>query len=867
MSLALASLQCLPGNAFGSVKTVQVIRHAEVAYVPLQPLDLYELIEPIKVQTGTAPVGYHFERNTLKLSSTTRSGPQGTIHEYRLSAFNKKIRSASLSELAKLRDGHYVLIVEDYAGNTYLLGNEQESMRFLGNMDTQQQRPQVNGTNWLFLGAFRHPAPLIQAQGFLQVDPCSFISSSDFLPGQWRFDLSNGEFLSVELLLAQTGQIAAITNYPQATLYDPNDNQMDFYNWDPLTQSYANPDNGLNLFNINGTYELRVTLPLLLKNGFTCSYDLVIGYLYAAGAGGPVANPPQAFNIDFNFPSGNKVNGIISVSYEYRDLDGDAQNLGSTTVELWAFDQPNNGPGLLLGNLSHVPGSSTADGIKVLSDFQIPQTAEGKYLGVKITPHADNAPNVGALALYVYPDPVIQNTAAVVLPTDATAPDSFLFSVSAIDQQGYYLEYSDNAAPDFHKGTGLQVSHSKSFSTVATPHTVTVCTDPLNILGLIANGGGVDALGSQLNGQVDLSACLALSDQLRLDNNINLSLVLLPQTGSPILNIIDLSDTGITAFDLGAVDALAAGQLLLVGCTALASFTTNPNKANLLYKTLRANFTLLPDIDVHNFNTATTIAIATNNLLAAVVLPDNSTVVVDNLQLHDNPLLAGQQDLSGLMMGIKNIFYAFNTLVTGFLLPPKAVFDALAAAGDFLYDFRCQGANISTPDWSAMTNLSGRVLAGNQPLGSVTWAANPYLGTFYDLNLGSGQLVGTHDISSFEKWYTGGSIVMANNPGLHTLITPVMTTGEIDNLNLSSCAFATAAAMGLSNLIFANSGIIDLSGNSLPATEVDNALADLVAKLAPGSMTIYIHNNTAPTAAGDISAADLTADGHTVITD
>lgn len=685
---------------------------------------------------------------------------------------------------------------------------------------------------------------------------CAALSLSDYEVENAL--ISGGELVGILIALNPSGLIQAITAYGAGTLFKEG-SQDTTMSWNAIQGRYE-PDSAPYLLENDTNYTFTVQMNVTTVGGSDCTFTYSQPFRTGTvEATAPTANTLYITQVDSQLKEGSN----LAAGYTYNDAENNAQDLASTVVELWALDTNiSSSTGTKLFDLTHSSGTGTGNGVKTLDQVTIPASAIDKYIALKVQPVSDTAPTTGIEYWFIFDQTVVADIAAVVLPTDFTNPIPFEFSVRVKSGAGYYLEFSGNATPEYYEGNGSLNGHSHTFTTVSTPHTVTICCDPTDILG-------VTSIGSGLNGSVGLSTTTELANVLDLSSNANLTGVPLPTTGTPVLQRISLQNTGITAFDMGSVRGDGSNFLFLFGCTSLATFAQNTGVSDVLYRGLRLQNTVITSADVSNFNSASLLAISANSVLASITYPTANTTRVTSFQTHDNPSLVGNQDLSGCTAGFSGIFYGYNNGVTGYTLPAKSVFDALASSTIYITDFRVQSSALVDPDFSAITNLSGRVLAGNQSLNTITFAASSYAGTFSELNLGSGGIVGALTLTSFDKWTDTGAMVLSSNSGLTSVSMPTMTAGKIKTLTMSSCDFATAAAFGLSGLILATDAIsFNFSTNiNLPSGEVDTLLATLDSKLTTGTGTIDLTNTSAPGAAGDASVVSLAGKGYTVLTD
>lgn len=718
--------------------------------------------------------------------------------------------------------------------------------------------PQRNAT---FLSTY--PNTVCEVDVWLETDGTGDICAALATLSQaqkWNFqqaqvDPITGELLAIYIEANPLSGISSIDTHPQMTVTDGTN--VWAYEWN-ATQGYYEAVAGPNYVTQYTNYTFSIASIDVTIYGQSCTTSFQQSYVFTES----LASPPVASAGSVVADGGALKNGNdVTISYTYNDDESSPQDLASTVVELWYFDTSGGSGGAKIADLTHVSGSLTDNGVRTMDPYTVPVAAIGKYIGVKITPVATVQPTTGDEYIYVDPRIVVNNTAAVVLPTDNTDPTPFEFDVSIKSGAPYYLEFSDGSAAEYYVGTGALGGHDHSFSGVSTPHTCTVCCDPTDVLGLNAPSSG-------LNGTVDLSQCTELDGVLDLNGNANLTACTLPTTGTPVLSKISLKNTGITAFDMGSVRGNGTNYLFLQNCSSLASFAQNTGVSDVLYLGIQLQSTAVTTVDVSNFNSAVLLAISSNASLTSITYPSANATTVTSFQVHNCGNLTGTQDLSGCTGGFRGIFYAYSTDISGFTFPAKSAFDTLAASSLFITDFRVQGSNLSNPDFSNVTNLSGRVLMGNQSLGTVTFAASAYSGTFSELNIGSGGISSTLDLSSLVNWTDTAAITLSSNSSLSSITGPTMLAGKIQTFTVASCDFATNANIGWANMILATSSVdFNISTNSLPATEVDAGLAFLDTELTAGTGDIDFSGNTAPTAAGDTSAANLVTDGYTVTTD
>lgn len=699
----------------------------------------------------------------------------------------------------------------------------------------------------------------------LSGDPCTTLSglteAQKWNFSQFQYDPNTFELIAVYVEPNPISGISSVSTFPQMTVTDGTNSWAYQYN---ASLGYYEAVSGPNYLIPGTSYTASITSLDVVVFGQTCSTSFE--QLFKVGVVSGEAPTATALQLVTAGNAPIKSGEDIIASYFYDDNENDAEDLTSTIVELWAFDNPvTTSTGTKIADLSHESGTVTTNGTKLMDPYTIPLSAVGKYLALKVTPYAVTAPIEGDEEIIVLSTKVVKDEAAIVLNTNIISPQQFEFTVKVASGAPYYLEFSDGSAAEYYEGTGGSVVHGHTFNVLSTPQSVTVCTDGTNIRALEA--GGQDLVGT-----LDLSLCTAWNGVLYVASNPNLTAITPPTSGTPIATDIQANSCNLSSFSLGYFRGDGTGQLRIWGNSNLTSFTTNTDSSvtDVQYERFWGlNNNLTGTLDCSKFLTTTDFRWSNNPNLTGITFQNTSTAPSRlNFSMCG---LTGNIDLTNFLAGFYGVFnFGDNSGITGFAFPAKSVFDTLAGSGFYftqLYIYECGLVN---PSFVNLSNLAGDVrLEENTGMLSVTFPSASMSGTFSRIRLAECGLTSAIDISNAVNWTSSGEIDYRENTSLPSVDCPVMTTGAITILQASNVtSIGTYANHDTTDLTLGTSSIsIGLSGSGLSSAEVDTALVDLDSKLGTGTGDILINSNAAPGATGLAAVTSLTGKGYTVTTD
>ena len=292
MSVDLSSISCLNKINQGGVKRLQAIRAEDVVALQEVCSGSYDTYSPETLESGKAWTSYYFEPDTVQYSFTPQVTPHGTHYDLAVKGFNAIIRPEIVEEINKLKDGYYLIKIEDYNGYHYLIGTQLSPARFTGSGDTQPDRGGENGSQWTFQAKSRYPGTHLPPP-----DLCADLAAN---PDKWLVqeiqlhDYLTGEFAYVELTPHSNSGISGVVSYPDGSIYDAQNTLMGTIEWNATNQRYETHSQWGGPIYLSPSGDYRVHIPgisVYMQGGGVCATEFDVTYAVTLQAD---TTPPSA---------------------------------------------------------------------------------------------------------------------------------------------------------------------------------------------------------------------------------------------------------------------------------------------------------------------------------------------------------------------------------------------------------------------------------------------------------------------------------------------------------------------------------------------------------------------------------------------
>jgi len=356
----------------GSVKTVKVARAEEVDSVPVLEGEAPITNRPVAYFPESF-VEYRFRPDSVIFSESGKQTSAGMKYEQRVRGIHPGSDSAAFYEIARLMDGHYILIIELYSGPIRLLGTTEAPFQFSSDFTTGDKLTDTAQTTWEFYGDSNAPAPTLADLVVTTASPCALLSPSDFLYQPWTIDTGSNYALERIYVDANPGGlITSITSRPDGILYDNTNTAVDTLEWNGA--GYYEPANGP--WTIVGTWRAVIADIPVSTGSPSTSCEITFNQQFT------LANSPP--ELTFLGWSGLLETGeTLSAISAYFDADGDGKNNAATNGSLrWYQADDASGTGETL--------------LATATSYTLVIGNEGKYIELRGVPHANAGATPGA---------------------------------------------------------------------------------------------------------------------------------------------------------------------------------------------------------------------------------------------------------------------------------------------------------------------------------------------------------------------------------------------------------------------------------------------------------------------------------------
>lgn len=391
-------------NYLGSVKTLKVARVEEVETLPDRTDDGAPISQAPVGFFPTSFVEYHFAPDTVIFTEDGKNSSGGQVYNQKVTGFHPGTDSEPLYEVARLSDGHYILIIELFAGPIRLLGTKETPFTFNSSFSSGKTRSDIAGTIFEFFGQSDFPSVTLESTTTNTSSPCALLTSSDWLYQAW--DINVGANYRLDKIYVDPnpgGLIIAVTSRPDGTLYNQNGDAVDTLVWN--ASGWYEPQNGPHT--ITGSWYAEIT-GISVNTGSpvtSCSLNFTQGY--------SLSNSPPEFTAISYFGTA-EVGNTLTILTGYFDLDGDNYDAVNSVYEFWEADDAIGTNETLI----HTGGSYT-----------LLNAQGGKYIQMRATPYALTGASPGAEV----------TTDWILVPSVEVAPVASAVSISGVAEVGELL--------------------------------------------------------------------------------------------------------------------------------------------------------------------------------------------------------------------------------------------------------------------------------------------------------------------------------------------------------------------------------------------------------------------------------------------
>lgn len=154
MAITLSNIVCVPTIPKGGIKSLWVIPVRDVTSLPTCDCNTtdYLITDPIGVPPDKGFVNYEFEKGTLGYNFEQVTTEHGSYFDTELKGDIRTLRKEVAQEICKLKEGHYIVVTEDYLDNVRLHGSLDYPMYFEGAGTTGPGKTDPNKYIFRFYG-------------------------------------------------------------------------------------------------------------------------------------------------------------------------------------------------------------------------------------------------------------------------------------------------------------------------------------------------------------------------------------------------------------------------------------------------------------------------------------------------------------------------------------------------------------------------------------------------------------------------------------------------------------------------------------------------------------------------------------------
>lgn len=449
----------------GSVKTLKVARVEEIETLPDRSDDGAPVSQAPVGFFPTTFVEYNFLPDTVIFTETGKQSKGGQVYNQKVEGFHAGVASEALYEVARLADGHYILIIELFAGPIRMLGTKDVPFLFNSNFTSGKKSTETAGTLFLFNGQSDFPALTLTTTTTNTSSPCALLTASDWIYQPWDINVgANYRLDKIYVNPNPNGLIIAVTSHPNGTLYDNNNSVIDTLVWN--ASGWYEPQNGPHT--IIGTW--RAEIPNLLVNTGSPVTSCSLSFSQEFS----LTNSPPEFTF-IGFIGVASVGNTLTLLSAYNDVDGDAP--GSHDFSFWLADDANG------TNETSVSSTSSytidpADGGKFIQARGTPKAATGASPGAEVVSAWIEIPESTPTASNVQISGIPESGETLTGTYDYSDPDGDLEDTGATVKE--WFSYTDAAGTigETSLGTGdtydpVALDHDLYIKFKVTPHAQT----------------------------------------------------------------------------------------------------------------------------------------------------------------------------------------------------------------------------------------------------------------------------------------------------------------------------------------------------------------------------------------------------------
>ena len=660
------------------------------------------------------------------------------------------------------------------------------------------------------------------------VSECSLVSISDFDLNPWNVDAGTNELISVIVDVDPTGLIDTIDSRPDGTVTYVSGGSgvggtVENMTWNAVQSRYE-PVSGP--FILDGIYTVSIPgIAITLNSGQECTFTFTQTLEYT------INTVPEAQSVTI---AGTPRQGQeLTLTWTYYDAQGDLQDATPIDVEVWysfpTLTEAQN------GDLTNATQLGTG------SAYTIGSGIVGEYIAARVKPYAQTGSSPGDVVFSNVLGPVATNSVAYTLTNNLSGTFQVNQTLSSAETVG--IDWGDGTFETFAASSG---NSTYDHAYLSSTRTITVYTDATKVTDLVYNFRGVTAANL---------ANLTTLKTMNGRSNSGMTSITNPTTNTGTWGAYRLDGNNIT----GTLDISSLGSMptdfMIDNNTNLTALVLPTSTANIGRFSM-PNTGITGALDLSGIRIGGSVYFQANSGLTGLTFGTPSTTNISLFYCYATGL-TGTLDISSLTNLGGAVFIYNNSNLEGITFPSSSV---------SIVSLRLNNNGLTSLDLSPLTNVSGTISFNNNPsLASVTMPTTSNLITTIN---GSVTEITSVDLSPMTN--ISGLVNFSSTTTLTTVTMPSSNATAITSLLIYDCDLEY---FDLTGNTFSDNVVIDLSGNSMTAAEVNHLLVDLDATLpssGTGSIDISGSNSGPDTTSGgyngSAAATSLAGKGYTVTT-
>jgi hypothetical protein len=284
---------CAPGGGnVAGISRIQVLRRDDIISMPsCTCLSGGTVTGNIFLKAGALVTTLDFEADGLGWKQDEIDSPHLSFYRHTIIGNRDKVSPTLMSALMRLRLGRFVLLLTDYNGWQWIIGNTSTPVTFRSSTEISPARAGTNqGVFSFFCDALRAACSLVGKA--IAID-CSSVTAAEFDTYGFTYNGSD-EFIGIPVPTIVSGSVVAtIDTFDDGTIQQTTGGSY----VDGLTETGGSyePDGGAVMLT-PGTYQVTMPMSITLIDGTTCGFTLTYPIIYTVGCG-------DVTNDDFTTPT------------------------------------------------------------------------------------------------------------------------------------------------------------------------------------------------------------------------------------------------------------------------------------------------------------------------------------------------------------------------------------------------------------------------------------------------------------------------------------------------------------------------------------------------------------------------------------